>query len=75
MITAGRPPLGWIGGGMIVTDPALPTGLLDAIPYAKTLAALAGAALVVVIGKWLALRATPRAAVELTAGDSSKGSS
>ena len=74
VITAGGALLGWIGGGMIVTDPALPAGLLDPIPYARTLAALAGAALVIVVGKWLALR-TPRAAVELTGSDSSKGSS
>ena len=73
VITAGGALLGWIGGGMIVTDPALPAGLLDGIPYAKTLAALTGAALVIVIGKWLSLRATPRAAVELTAHDSTKG--
>ena len=75
VITAGGALLGWIGGGMLVTDPVLPAGLLDGIPYARTVAALAGAALVVGIGKWLALRAAPRAAVELTAGDSSKGSS
>jgi hypothetical protein len=31
--------------------------------------------LVIAIGKWLAMRATPRAAVELTAHDSTKGSS
>ncbi len=74
VITAGGALLGWIGGGMIVTDPALPAGLLDGIPYARTLAALAGAALVVVVGKWLAQRAVPRAAVEPTAGDSTKGS-
>jgi predicted tellurium resistance membrane protein TerC len=75
VIDAGGALLGWIGGGMIVTDPALAAPLLAGLPYAKTLAAIAGAVLVVVIGKWLALRAAPRAAVELTATDSSKGSS
>jgi predicted tellurium resistance membrane protein TerC len=75
VITAGGALLGWIGGGMIVTDPALPANLLAGVPYAKTLAAVAGAILVVAIGKLLAMSATPRAAVELTADDSSKGSS
>ncbi len=72
VITAGGALLGWIGGGMLVTDPALPPGLLATIPYAKTLAALAGAALVVAIGKWLTMRARSAAAVELTADDSTK---
>ena len=75
VITAGGALLGWIGGGMLVTDPALPAGLLASVPYAKTLVAAAGAALVVIIGKWLAARATPRAAVELTDNDSMKGRS
>ena len=69
VITAGGALLGWIGGGMMVSDPALPTGLLDGIPYVKTIASTLGAALVVAIGKWLSLRATPRAAVELTTED------
>lgn len=73
VITAGGGLLGWIGGGMIATDPALPANLLSGIPYAETVAAIAGAALVVVIGKWLAKRAAPRVAVELTANDSTKG--
>jgi predicted tellurium resistance membrane protein TerC len=73
VITAGGALLGWIGGGMMVSDPALPAGLLDGIPYPKQLASIAGAAVVIVIGKWVAMRATPRAAVELTAGDSTKG--
>jgi len=57
--------LGWIGGGMIVTDPALPTDLLTGIPYGKTLVAIVGAALVVVIGKTLAARAKMRPPVDL----------
>ncbi|MDP2134393.1 MAG: TerC family protein, partial [Sulfuritalea sp.] len=73
VITAGGALLGWIGGGMIVTDPALPTDLFAGIPYAKTLMAITGAVLVIAIGKWLALRATTRAAIELTVNDSSKG--
>jgi YjbE family integral membrane protein len=75
VITAGGALLGWIAGGMIVTDPALPKDLFAALPYPKQLMSAAGALLVIAIGKWLALRAAPRAAVELTAGDSTKGSS
>jgi predicted tellurium resistance membrane protein TerC len=75
VITAGGALLGWIGGGMIVSDPALPPDVLAAIPHGKTLSAIAGALMVVLIGKWLAFRAAPRTAVELTATDSSKGSS
>jgi YjbE family integral membrane protein len=75
VIAAGGALLGWIGGGMIVSDPALPANLLAPLPHANTLAAATGAVLVVLIGKWLAARATPRAAVDLTAGDSTKGSS
>jgi hypothetical protein len=41
---------------MIVSDPALPAGLLDGIPYPKTVLAVLGALLVVVVGKWLAVR-------------------
>ncbi|MBH1961763.1 MAG: TerC family protein, partial [Rhodocyclales bacterium] len=65
IITAGGALLGWIGGGMIVTDPALPTDLLAGIPYGKTLVAIVGAALVVVIGKTLAARAKMRPPVDL----------
>jgi predicted tellurium resistance membrane protein TerC len=75
VITAGGALLGWIGGGMMVSDPALPPDLFAALPYPKQLMSAAGALLVIAIGKWLALRAAPRAAVELTAGDSTKGSS
>ncbi|MCX7165424.1 MAG: TerC family protein [Rhodocyclales bacterium] len=73
VITAGGALLGWIGGGMIVTDPALPPSLFDSIPYAETLAAAAGGALVVVLGKWLEARTTNRAVVELAGNDSTKG--
>ena len=56
VITGGGALLGWIGGGMIVTDSALPPGLAEAIPAPKYVLATAGAVLVVAIGKWLALR-------------------
>ncbi|MDP1651920.1 MAG: TerC family protein [Rhodocyclaceae bacterium] len=56
VISGGAALLGWIGGGMIVSDPALPAGLLDGIPYPKYVLAVAGAVLVVALGKWLAAR-------------------
>jgi YjbE family integral membrane protein len=71
VITAGGALLGWIGGGMIVSDPALPAGLLGGIPYPKYVLAAVGAILVVAIGKWLAARALatrpPAAPVDLLA--------
>ena len=56
VITGGGALLGWIGGGMIVGDPALPPETFAAIPYAKQVLGLGGALLVVGIGKWLAAR-------------------
>ncbi len=63
VITAGGALLGWIGGGMIPTDPALPAGFIDLIPYGKTTCAIAGAALVVIVGKALANRAAEKTPV------------
>ncbi|MDI6750688.1 MAG: TerC family protein [Pseudomonadota bacterium] len=56
VITGGGALLGWIGGGMIVSDPALPKEVFAGLPYPKYLLAALGALLVVVIGKWLAAR-------------------
>ena len=61
VITAGGALLGWIGGGMMATDPALPAGLFDGMPWAKTALAVAGAVFVVAVGKWLAGRKVRRA--------------
>jgi YjbE family integral membrane protein len=60
VITAGAALLGWIGGGMILGDPALPKDALAAIPYAKQVMALCGALLVIGVGKWLAARTLAR---------------
>jgi YjbE family integral membrane protein len=62
VITAGGALLGWIGGGMIAGDPALPPELLATIPYAKYLTSSLGAVLVLMVGKWLGLRAQARQA-------------
>ncbi|MFC5771217.1 TerC family protein [Thauera sinica] len=56
VITGGGALLGWIGGGMIVGDPALPPDLFAAVPYAKYLASALGAVLVVAAGRLLARR-------------------
>lgn len=68
VITIGGGLLGWIGGGMIPSDPAIAayTGeILDAVPYGKQLLSAIGAALVVGIGKALAVRAGKSSAVDL----------
>jgi YjbE family integral membrane protein len=65
VITIGGALLGWIGGGMIVTDPALPADLLAGIPQGKLIASAAGAALVIALGKLIALRATKQAPADL----------
>ncbi len=55
LIAAGAALLGWIGGGMIVTDPALRDAPASALPYAHVAAAVAGA-LVVLLGGWMLKR-------------------
>lgn len=67
VITLGAALLGWIGGGMLLSDPATPPLLVQAIPYASYVFAAAGATLVVSVGQWLANRRGPQAAVELSA--------
>ena len=64
VITAGGALLGWIGGGMIASDPALPSGLADANGWLKPALEIGGALLVVVVGKWLASR-HPQPATDL----------
>lgn len=56
VITGGGALLGWIGGGMVLGDPALPPDTFAAVPYAKQVLSLIGALLVIGIGKWLAAR-------------------
>ncbi|MDS4013948.1 MAG: TerC family protein [Candidatus Accumulibacter sp.] len=59
VITAGGALLGWIGGGMLISDPGLPTTLHAAIPHSGYAASTLGALLVVFIGKQLAGRRHP----------------
>ena len=72
VITLGAALLGWIAGGMLLTDRATPEALSKGIPYAHYLFAAAGAVLVVVVGKWLGSRRAPRASVELAAPGQTK---
>lgn len=67
IIIAGGALLGWIGGSMTMSDPALPGDLFAGIPYAKIIFPMAGALLVVITGKTLAARAKRQPAVDLTA--------
>jgi len=64
--------LGWIAGGMLLTDQATPESISKGIPYAHYLFAASGAVLVVVVGKWLGSRQAPRAAIELSSADHAK---
>lgn len=56
VITGGGALLGWIAGGMIIGDPALPPDTFAGMPYAKQVLSAVGALLVVAIGKWMAAR-------------------
>ena len=55
IITIGAGLLGWVAGEMAVTDPAV-AGYVGHDKVIHTAAAIAGAILVVVVGKWLASR-------------------
>jgi YjbE family integral membrane protein len=73
VITAGGALLGWIGGGMLVTDPAFPSVWREIVPHTAYLASGLGALLVVVAGKWLASRQrAPHAIIELAAASAEK---
>lgn len=65
VITLGAALLGWIAGGMLLTDKALPDHWVQILGPWHYLLSAAGAALVVVLGKWLASRRPARAGVEL----------
>lgn len=56
VIVAGGGLLGWIGGGMLLTDPIVPSSWRDTLPLGSHLASGLGALLVIAVGKWLASR-------------------
>jgi len=62
VITLGAGLLGWIAGGMLVTDVTLAHWLADAPRWLHTVSAAAGALFVVAVGSSLARRVQPAAA-------------
>lgn len=60
VITLGGALLGWIAGGMLVTDEAVRPQLASAPPWMHHAASALGAALVIVVGKVLAHRSAAR---------------
>ena len=75
VIIAGGALLGWIGGGMLVTDPAFPSGWREIVPHTAYLASALGALMVVVVGKYLASRQhAAQAAVDLAPVSAEKAS-
>jgi len=73
VITLGAALLGWIAGGMLLTDLAMPADVRNMVPYANYVFAAVGAVLVVAVGKWLASRMKPPASVELPAASQEPG--
>jgi YjbE family integral membrane protein len=65
VVTAGGALLGWIAGGMLVSDVAIHDAVMAAFPLAKWLGPVAGAVLVVAVGKALAARSESQRAVAL----------
>lgn len=65
IITAGGGLLGWIGGGMLVSDPAIPPEALSSIPHIKYVSQIVGAGLVIVIGLILVKRREAQKPVDL----------
>lgn len=72
VITVGAGLLGWIAGGMLITDPALPATVAQAVPNAHAVFGAAGAALVVAVGSVLARRRQGSPSHELTSTPSER---
>jgi YjbE family integral membrane protein len=60
IITLGAALLGWVAGEMAVTDPAV-HNFVEANHYLHTVLPVAGAIIVIAVGKWLASRASAAA--------------
>jgi len=60
IITLGAGLLGWVAGEMAVSDPSV-TGWIEAHHYMHTVAPIAGAVLVIAVGKWLMSRSAGEA--------------
>lgn len=59
VITMGAALLGWIGGGMLLTDPAIPSTVSAGIPFANYVFSSTGAVMVAIVGKWMGSRRKP----------------
>jgi YjbE family integral membrane protein len=64
VITLGGMLLGWIAGGMIVTDPAIASYLAPYMSWLQYAAPIAGALAVLALGRWQGSRRTVHEAVE-----------
>lgn len=62
VIVLGGALLGWIAGGMLVSDVVAHDWIANRLPHATLAAGLAGAALVVVLGRWLSASMAARSA-------------
>jgi len=71
VITFGAALLGWIAGGMLLSDQSIPVGVTLAVPYASYVFAATGSVSVVLIGKLIGRRQAERPAqvVPLSATD------
>lgn len=63
VVVGGGALLGWIAGGMAVGDIAVNAWVKNAIPASQWVGPVAGAVLVVALGKWLAARAEAQRAL------------
>src|SRR5690606_33479729 len=68
VVTFGAGLLGWIAGGMFITDVFLVERIVEPSGMVKLAAEIAGAILVVAVGKWLAARRRRR--MQVTAAES-----
>jgi YjbE family integral membrane protein len=66
VITLGAALLGWIAGGMLLTDPAMPESVAKAVPYGSYVFGALGAALVVLVGTLLARKHASAPAREIS---------
>ena len=72
VITLGAALLGWIGGGMMLTDPATPPAVAASVPQASYVFGAAGAVLVVVLGKLIGSRQARPKAIEIPVSSADK---
>ena len=72
VITLGAALLGWIAGGMMLSDPVVPDSVAKAVPYGSYVFAALGALLVVAVGKFIASRQEAAPAHEVTSHETDR---